>query len=105
MDSAENEIRPGGHVFLSYAGADTQAAREFAAVLRRAGVDVWFDRDNLQPGDAWMPTIEKAISGAFAMMVYVGNSGIQTWVDREVRFGLVLSTLSPGGFRFIPVLG
>lgn len=93
------------HVFLSHAGADTQAARQFAETLRRQGLEVWFDKDNLQPGDAWMATLEQAISDASAMLVYVGSSGIQNWVDREVRFGLVRNTSNRAAFRFIPVLG
>src|SRR5207253_2473081 len=65
----------------------------------------WFDQDNLQPGDNWMATLEKAISAASAMIVYIDNRGIQAWVDREVRFGLVRNTQDREAFRFIPVLG
>ena len=94
-----------GHIFLSHAGADTQAARQFAEILRRNGLDVWFDKDNLQPGDPWMATLEEAISRASAMIVYIGSLGIEAWVDREVRFGLVRNTHNREAFRFIPVLG
>jgi hypothetical protein len=74
-------------------------------ILRRNGLDVWFDRDSLQPGDPWMATLEKSISDASAMIVYIGSLGIQAWVDREVRFGLVRNTHDPEAFRLIPVLG
>jgi hypothetical protein len=62
-----------GQVFLSYAGADSVAAAQFAEVLSRNGVDVWFDKNSLQPGDRWMVTLEEAISRASAMVVYVGS--------------------------------
>jgi hypothetical protein len=75
-----------GHIFLSHAGADTQAARQLAEILRRQGLDIWFDRDNLQPGDTWMPTLEEAISQASAMVVYIGSLGIQAWVDSRSPF-------------------
>ena len=39
------------------------------------------------------------------MIVYIGRLGIQAWVDREVRLGLVRNTHDHEGFRFIPVLG
>ncbi len=105
MGSAPGEVVRRGPIFLSHAGADTQAARQLAEILRRNDLDVWFDKDNLQPGDAWMATLEEAISHASAMIVYIGSLGIQAWVDREVRIGLVHNTHHPEAFRFIPVLG
>jgi WD40 repeat protein len=93
------------HVFLSYATADAQAARQFAETLRRNGIEVWFDRDNIRPGDPWIAALEEAISDASAMVVYIGRLGIQAWVDREVRFGLVRNTRDHEAFRLIPVLG
>src|SRR6202158_5493139 len=105
MGAAPVEVLRKGHIFLSHAGADTQAARQLAEVLRRNGLDVWFDKDNLQPGDPWMATLEEAISDASAMIVYIGGLGIQAWVDREVRFGLLRNTHNRESFRFIPVLG
>src|SRR5690348_15592427 len=105
MGAAIKENPRSQHIVLSHAGADSQAAREFAKTLRRNGLDVWFDQDNLQPGDPWMATLEEAITGASAMLVYVGKLGIQAWVDREVRFGLVRNTHDPAAFRLIPVLG
>jgi WD40 repeat protein/energy-coupling factor transporter ATP-binding protein EcfA2 len=93
------------HVFLSHAGADTQAAHQFAEILRRNGLNVWFDKDNLGPGDPWMATIERAISNASAMLVYVGRLGVESWVDREVRLGLVRNTQNREAFLLIPVLG
>ena len=76
-----------------------------AEILRRNGLDVWFDKDNLLPGDDWQAGLEEAISQASAMVVYVGRNGIQSWVDREVRLGLVRNTRDREGFRFVPVLG
>src|SRR5262249_32180287 len=94
-----------GQVFLSHSGADMLAARQLAEILRQNGVDVWFDKDSLRPGDRWMDQIEKAIQNSSAMIVYVGCKGVQSWVDREVRFGLERSTNDPGAFHLIPVLG
>ncbi|MBZ5726509.1 MAG: toll/interleukin-1 receptor domain-containing protein [Acidobacteriia bacterium] len=94
-----------GRIFLSHAGADTQAARQFAEILRRNDVDVWFDKDDLQPGGDWQATLEEAIAQATGMIVYVGSSGVEDWVEREVRYGLVRNTDNRETFRFIPVLG
>lgn len=40
-------------VFISYAHEDTGAARRIAESLRNAGVEVWFDQNELRGGDAW----------------------------------------------------
>jgi hypothetical protein len=86
-----------GYVFLSHSSADGRAARQLAEVLRRNGFNVWLDEDSLEPGDRWMKSLEEAVEGASAMVVLVGRLGVQRWVDREVREGLVRSTQEPGG--------
>ena len=48
--------------------------------------------------------IEDALRRATAMIVYVGKSGAQHWVDQEVRVALDPSTKEPD-FRLIPILG
>jgi hypothetical protein len=62
-------FNPWPPVFLSHSGADTAAARGFARLLRRNGVDVWLDRDSLQPGDRWMETVEEVIGQSSALVV------------------------------------
>ena len=40
-------------VFLFYASQDAEAARRICESLRSAGVEVWFDQNELVGGDAW----------------------------------------------------
>jgi WD40 repeat protein len=91
-------------MFLSHAGEETNAARELARHFRSAGLDVWLDVERLKPGDRWMEEIEKAIRDSKAFLVYVGRSGVQRWVDNEVRVALTRNAKDPD-FRIIPVLG
>jgi hypothetical protein len=91
-------------IFLSHAGEETQAARELALWLREMGVQVWLDVDELKPGDLWSAALEKAIQDANAFAVYVGRSGVQRWVDLELRAALDRNIREPK-FRIIPVLG
>ena len=49
-------------VFLSYASQDAQAVRRIAEALRAAGVEVWFDQNELVGGDAWDAKIRKQIA-------------------------------------------
>ncbi|HUL54030.1 MAG TPA: TIR domain-containing protein [Opitutaceae bacterium] len=44
---------PTGAVFISYASQDAAAARKIREALRAAGVEVWFDENELVGGDAW----------------------------------------------------
>ncbi len=93
-----------GSVFLSHAGEDNEAAKQLARELRTLGADVWLDAEKLRPGDLWMEEIESAIGNAAALIVYVGRSGIQRWVDNEVRVALSKNARDRT-FRLIPVLG
>lgn len=49
-------------VFLSYASQDASAARAICEALRRAGVEVWFDQNELVGGDAWDAKIRRQIT-------------------------------------------
>jgi TolB-like protein len=49
-------------VFLSYASQDAEAAQRICDALRAAGVEVWFDRNELVGGDAWDAKIRKQIA-------------------------------------------
>lgn len=48
-------------VFLSYASQDAEIARRIADALRAAGLEVWFDQNELRGGDAWDVSIRKRI--------------------------------------------
>src|SRR3954470_13168102 len=53
---------PRAAVFLSYASQDTVAALRICGALRSAGVEVWFDQNELVGGDAWDAKIRKQIA-------------------------------------------
>jgi hypothetical protein len=98
-------------LFLSHAGADTDSARtlkkriEESPVAIEAGLNVWFDKDDLQAGRDWQTQLEEAIEKrATAFAVYVGSHGLINWVEREVRLALSRAATSNGQFPFIPIL-
>jgi hypothetical protein len=57
----ENMSESGKAVFLSYASQDAEAAKRIAEALRTAGVEVWFDQNELRGGDAWDQKIRRQI--------------------------------------------
>jgi hypothetical protein len=50
-----------GAVFVSYAKEDLEAVRRLASALEAVGVDVWFDKTELKPGDDWDRKIRRNI--------------------------------------------
>ncbi|HZZ59163.1 MAG TPA: TIR domain-containing protein [Opitutaceae bacterium] len=52
---------PGRAIFLSYASQDAEAAHRLCAALRAAGLEVWFDQNELRGGDAWDQKIRRQI--------------------------------------------
>jgi TolB-like protein/Tfp pilus assembly protein PilF len=64
-------------VFLSYASQDAEAVERIAVALRAAGIEVWFDRDELVGGDAWDAKIRGQITSC-ALFVPVISAATQT---------------------------
>ncbi len=58
--TTQSDMEPGA-VFLSYASGDRDQAEHIKTALEAAGVDVWFDREELQGGDAWDTKIRRNI--------------------------------------------
>ncbi len=54
------ELEPGA-VFLSYASEDRPAVEKLKAALEEARVDVFFDREQLQPGNDWEVKLRRNI--------------------------------------------
>jgi TolB-like protein len=52
---------PAKTVFLSYASEDAPAAGRICEALRAAGINVWFDQDELRGGDAWDHKIRRQV--------------------------------------------
>jgi hypothetical protein len=48
-------------IFLSYAKEDIDKARELCEKMEAAGLNVWFDKKSLKPGELWKATIRNAI--------------------------------------------
>ena len=72
-------------VFISYKSKDRAAAKEVSEWLRKNGVRVWLDDDELIPGRPWQETIEKIIATTRTVAVLVGEAGIASWAQLEMR--------------------
>ncbi len=66
-------------VFLSYTSQDADAARRIAEALQAAGLETWFDKDELRGGDAWDASIRKQIKEcALFVPVISANTNART---------------------------
>ena len=72
-------------VFLSYASQDAEAVERIAVALRAAGVEVWFDQNELTGGDAWDAKIRGQIKSC---VLFVPVISAATQARREGYFRL-----------------
>jgi TIR domain len=65
--------------FLSYSRSDTVAVRRLYRRLSKDGFQIWFDQEELLPGQDWALEIERAIKRVKAVMICLSSR----WVDEE----------------------
>lgn len=61
MPSASDNTATPFSIFISYASGDRPAARLLGETLKKAGLDVWLDEEELAGGDAWDAKIRQQI--------------------------------------------
>ena len=71
-------------VFLSYASQDVAAGLRLCDALRVAGVEVWFDQNELTGGDVWDAKIRKQIAEC-ALFVPVISAATQALREGPCR--------------------
>jgi adenylate cyclase len=76
-----------GHraVFLSYASEDAEVAARICAGLRNAGIEVWFDQNELRGGAAWDSAIKKQIKTC-ALFIPIISANSRARVEGYFRF-------------------
>jgi hypothetical protein len=89
-------------VFLCHNSDDKPAVRKINEEMKATGIKTWFDEDQLAPGVAWQPELEKAIEAIRSVCVFVGPNGMGPWQDNESR--AYLSKFNAENSPVIPVL-
>jgi hypothetical protein len=67
-----------GSIFLSYASEDRPVVDALRQELEAAGVDVWFDRQALQPGDDYEAKIKRNIENASLFVPILSRNTLTT---------------------------
>jgi adenylate cyclase len=86
----------GPDIFISYARANVDVARQYAEAFGAAGFNVWWD-DDLRSGEVFDEAIEKALRAAKAVVVLWSPESVKSrWVRAE-------ATLAERNKTFVPV--
>lgn len=81
----EEEQARAPQLFVSYASADRETAWPIVERVEELGVEVWIDRDDLRPGQAWAGAIVRAIkSVAKVCLMCSAESFRSDHVRREI---------------------
>jgi TIR domain len=71
-------------VFMGYyAPSDEESVGRIASDLRRQGFDLWYKED-LKPGQTWMPQIQQALSRADFMLVFLSQNSLKGNFSKRV---------------------
>ena len=90
--------------FISYTHTDRDFATKLAIDLTRAGVNVWYDRWQIMPGDSIVEKIDTALQGNDYLLIVVSPEATRSrWVMREINSSL-LTSLEGRGISLIPIL-
>ena len=73
------------YAFISYARRDQEFVDKISSDLQRAGIRVWRDTEQIQPGQQWQRAIEDALTNAVALL-YVSSqkSRASGWMQDEL---------------------
>ncbi len=64
-------------IFLSYSHKDRKLVHTLWSRLEKDGMDVWLDKENLQPGQNWEQEIRQAILASHITIVCLSQEFIQ----------------------------
>lgn len=101
-DSGEAAPAEPPRVFLSYTSDDLDLARKLAEALEASGIETWWDKWCIYPGDSLRQKIDEGIGGCTHFLVLLTPQSIdKPWVNQEMDAGLVRKLNDQ--CRFLPV--
>lgn len=98
--------KPKAKIFLSYVHADVAMANKIYTDLKRYGLDIWFDVEDLLPGKLWEVEIEKAIESSVYFLALFSSQSVDHvgYAQKELKLALDKFDLYPqDGVYLIPI--
>jgi hypothetical protein len=71
-------------VFLCHNSADKPVVREIAQELSKENIKPWMDEADIRAGSFWHADLGEQIETAKSAAVFVGESGVGPWQNREI---------------------
>lgn len=75
----------GFDIFISYSSRDEAWVKQVVGRLDQAGLRTWFACRDLLFGQNFQEALERALERSTAVAVFVGERGISSWMQNEVR--------------------
>lgn len=91
-------------IFLSYASEDRGLAESLALKLRGAGHSVFFDRDDLPPGEEYDVRIRRAIEGSHLVLFLISPDALAPGAYTLTELGIARRRWPHPGRRVLPVM-
>ncbi|HEY8606310.1 MAG TPA: TIR domain-containing protein [Noviherbaspirillum sp.] len=94
-------------IFLSYGSPDFSRAKTLYDRLRARGLNVWFDKQELLPGQRWDFEIKRALRQSDIVLFLISNTSLERrgYVQREMKLAIShLEEKLPGDIYAIPIL-
>ena len=89
-------------VFISYSSKDEALATRLVAALEEAGLDAWYQKREIMPGDNWAEKISQGLKESNAMVVLLTADALESdAVQSSISYALGEKAFSK---RLIPVL-
>ena len=90
-------------IFLSYAREDQETAYRLYKSLTDLGYRVWFDIENLIPGQTWQTEIENAIRNSSVFLALLSKNSITKtgYVQKELKIALQFLDEHPYGETYL----
>lgn len=89
-------------VFISHSTGDEGLANKLVSYLEAEGLDVWYDKREILPGDNWADKIAQGLRESDAMVVLMTPSALGSdFARRDIDYAL---SQKPFKRRLIPVL-
>jgi hypothetical protein len=88
-------------VFISHSSKDEALASKIASFLEDAGLDVWYDKREIMPGDNWADKIAQGLRESDAMVVLLTEGALSSeFMRRDIDYAL---SQKPFRRRVVPV--
>ena len=95
-----------GKVFISYAHEDYEESYILYKNLKNSGIDVWFDKEDLLPGEKFDFEIRNVIKNSSYFIAIISKNSVNKrgYVQKELKLGLdVLREFPENKIYLIPV--